>query len=259
MNLQNYKQQKLLEKYFQISNFFETKNEDDFKEYKNRCEQENYNISNDYIKEIDRYYQKEKKDIETPISFKLKLIQKISVIFTIIFSVILSTNIVNSDSFNINIYLIISILIPFILLMYSFYQVFTYKYPSKYENSLLNTILQKILKKDTYKDKYSHILKIYTIKQFQLLSIVYILTISLSSATIFLVKDVNFHYESSFNISAQTEQKIVTFISFPWKWALPSAVPDIELLYASNSKNKDIKNTKHSNSSWAFFFLLSMI
>jgi len=144
---------------------------------------------------------------------------------------------------NINLFLIISIIFPFVLMLFGSYRILAYRFPIKKEKTFLERFLPKefeLAAEDT------HLLKTYLFVVFQKMAIAYAFGILLSTMFLFFVNQVDFNYDNTYNLSVAFEQKIVDFFAVVWDWALPEFVPKLDDL----EQNRGV---------FAVFILLSIL
>jgi len=144
---------------------------------------------------------------------------------------------------NINLFLIISVVLPLFFMIFSGFRIVLYRFPLKKESLFFERFLPKGL---NIQDEDTHVLKVYSFLVLQKAAIGYALGILLSTMFLFFVNQVDFNYDNTYNLSEVFEQQIIDFFSILWSWVSPELVPDIS-------------NIQHQRSTFAIFMLLSIL
>jgi hypothetical protein len=235
-----------INKYFEISSKLSNKTKEDFEKYKKEI---NPKIKNK--EELIKIYLEKIETKNINVFTTLKKINNIIKISTFLLSFLLGI-LLSKQTLNINIYLLISIVIPFVLTNISFIKLYTYKYPKKEEHSLLSKIIKRINK--DYNSKDNHIIKLYSFKIVQILNLSYMTGMLLAMLTMFFLTSITFNFESTYKSIETIEHYIINFFSYPYAWVLPEAVPNIEIINKTG-----LKENLNYNGVWASFIMITMI
>ncbi len=261
-----------LKEYFNISNLLTLKSEEDFTKYRKVMHQNKYKFDeNNKIKELKFFYSETAVDNKVDYYDSLNRIETTLIVITIIFGILISFLFVDK-SIDINIFLAKAIIIPFIFMFFSAISILKYSYPSKKNDSLIIRIFNCIQIKKTdsqiikiiksiltfkFDNKYYYVYKAHSIQIFQILGIVFSLTVLFCTILIVIFTSITFSYETTI-IDLVWEQRIINLFAFPWAWAFPSSLPNLELIKIAVSGNQDlIKNTPQGT--WVVFQIMSIV
>ena len=147
------------------------------------------------------------------------------------------------ETININLFLLVSIVFPFVLMLFSGFRILSYRFPVKKEKTFLERFLPKEFE---LQSEDTHLLKTYLFIVFQKTAIGYALGIVFSTIFLFFVNKVDFNYDNTYNLSVEFEQKIIDFFAFGWSHIAPVFVPHLE-------------HIEQNRSGFAFFILLSIL
>ncbi len=146
-------------------------------------------------------------------------------------------------SININLFLVLSIIVPFVFMIVSGLRIFLYRFPLKKERTFFDYFLSEEMKINA---EDSHVLKLYSFMVFQKAAIAYAFGILLSTMFLFFVNKVDFNYDNTYDLSVAFEQKFVDFFAILWSWFSPEFVPQLG-------------DIDQSRGSFAVFILLSIV
>jgi len=243
-------------KYFDIATLLSVKTENDFSQYrKNVHEKQGTFDKNNLIEELQKYSLENIQEDDTIYYRSLQRVRNWLFGCTIVFAIFLSFLFIG-NSIDINLFLLKAIVIPFIFMFVSWIGIMRYKYPNKKVDSTLIKMLNKIpsLKFD---NKYYHIYKAYFVQVFQIAGILFSVTILVCTILLLLFTSISYSYETTI-IDILWEQKIIILFASPWSWAMPSFVPDLELIkIAFLGDDAFIKNTPQRV--WAVFQIMSIV
>ncbi len=195
-----------IEKYFKISNFLKSKNEKDFKLYRqNFYKKDKTYKDREKLAYLFEYYKSENSEeneaekIIGSIEFFEKLL--FIVFFILAFAI---TFLFYNKEVNVYLYLLSSVFLPLAYLLYLAYRHFSYKFPSKRaEFSFLNELLKKKFK--DFKDEHSYVIKTYSVMVFIKTGISYTLGVLLATILIFSVYKVTFYTETTYGANDYIE------------------------------------------------------
>lgn len=189
------------EQYLKVSEFLNNKNSEDFKNYKKEFYKEypEYN-SEEKLKYLLKYYENE--DFESKNSqdmIEAILIFKKTVITLSLVLGLLLTFFSFNNKININIYVITSIILPLIYLVYLAYRHFSYTFPSKDpETSILNMQLKKRFKTFKCTNDFSYVIKTYSTMLWIKSAIAYSTVALIATFIIFKYETVTFYSGDTF-------------------------------------------------------------
>ena len=150
------------EQYLKVSEFLNSKNSEDFKNYKKEFYKKNseYKIG-EKLKYLEEYYDGEskKKDESQNILEDIFILKRILIGFALFLGFLL-TVLYYEKEVDVGLYIITSVIFPLSYFFYLVYRHFSYKFPDKYEPSILNKVLK--IKFENFKDELSHVLKTYS-------------------------------------------------------------------------------------------------
>lgn len=181
------------EQYLKVSEFLNSKNSEDFKNYKkefckNGCEYKREEKL-EYLKE---YYKEEsiKKDGSQNILEDIFILKRILIGFALFFGFLLTVSYYEKEV-DVGLYIITSVIFPLSYFFYLVYRHFSYKFPDKYEPSILNKVLK--IKFENFKDDLSHVLKTYSTMLWIKLAIFYSIGALITTMLIFNLVGVKFY------------------------------------------------------------------
>jgi len=245
-----------VKEYFDMSTLLSRQTESDFSKYRKKVHENKGTFDNkNTIKELQKYHLE---NIHLSDNIYYKSLQKVrNWLFgiTILFAILISFLFID-NSIDINIFLLKAIVIPFIFMSISCITIFRYKYPNKKVDSLIIKLANKIpsLKFD---NSYYYIYKAYLIQVFQIAAILFSVTILICTILLLLFTSITYSYETTI-IDILWEQRIITLFAAPWSWAMPSFVPNLELIKIAFLGDPEVmKNTPQGT--WAVFQIMSIL
>ena len=122
---------------------------------------------------------------------------------------------------NINLFLLLSIVLPGLFMIFSAYRILSYSFPLQKEEFFFERFLKK---KGDIATEDTHVFRLYSYLLFQLGAIAYAVGILLSSMVFFFITKVEFHFENTYNFGWGFEREILWFFSLPWEWFLHSDI-----------------------------------
>jgi len=242
--------------YFDIVNLLSVKTENDFSEYRKKVHEKKGTFDiNSVIEELQKYSLENIQQDDTLYYRSLQRVHNWLFGCTIVFAIFLSFLFIG-NSIDINLFLLKAIVIPFCFMLVSWIGIIRYKYPRKKVDSILIKILNKI-PSIKFDNKYYHIYKAYFVQVFQIAGILFSLTILVCTILLLLFTSISYSYETTI-IDILWEQKIIALFAMPWSWAMPTFVPDLELIkIAFLGDDAFIKNTPQRV--WAVFQIMSIL
>lgn len=181
------------EQYLKVSEFLNSKNSEDFKNYKKEFYKNNpeYN-SEEELKYLKEYYDRESKnkDESQNILEIMVILKRILMGFALFLGFVLTALSYNKEV-NISLYILTSIIFPLFYFSYLVYRHFSYKFPKKNESSILKLILKN--KFENFKDELSHVLKTYSTMLWIKSAIFYSIGALITTMFIFKVAGVTFY------------------------------------------------------------------
>lgn len=153
------------EQYLKVSEFLNSKNLEDFKNYKKEFYKNNTNYdSEEKLKYLLEYYDKKSinKDESQNILENIFILKRILMGFALFIGFLL-TVLYYDKEVDVGLYIITSVIFPLSYFSYLAYRHFSYKFPTKNEPSILNLYLKKNFKNfKNIKEELSHVLKTYS-------------------------------------------------------------------------------------------------
>lgn len=150
------------EQYLKVSEFLNSKNSEDFKNYKKEFYKKNseYKIG-EKLKYLLEYYDGKSinKDESQNILEDIFILKRILIGFALFLGFLL-TVLYYEKEVDVGLYIITSVIFPLSYFFYLVYRHFSYKFPKKYEPSILNRVLK--IKFENFKNELSHVLKTYS-------------------------------------------------------------------------------------------------
>jgi hypothetical protein len=185
-----------LEQYLKLTEFFNNKNVKDFKNYKKKFYTNHKEYDNEkQLNYLLEYYATESinKDESQNIIETISIVKKIVITLALILG-LLVTFLFFSKEINIKIYILTSIILPFIYLGYLAYRHFSYDFPSKDpEISILNWYVKNKFKAFKFTNNLSYVIKTYSTMLWIKSAIFYAVGVLIATIIIFSVLSVTFY------------------------------------------------------------------